>query len=136
MYSVFESEVRIRPDDIDMNNHLHSSKYIDYVLAARFEQMTNNYKMSMAEFIERGMTWMASEINIKFKRELKFEDGYAIVRTQVAEVNGAQAKVNFWVLKKVNLKEAASGYFLYTLVSTSTGRAVRIPEDIIKKYSI
>lgn len=136
MYSVFETEVRIRPDDIDMNNHVHSSKYIDYVLMARFDQMTNNYKMSMAEFIEKGMNWVASEVNIKFKRELKFEDGYTVIRTQLAEINGAQARVNFWVLKKSTMKEAASGFFLYTLVSLSSGRAMRIPEEIITKYSI
>ena len=38
-YSTFESELTVRPDDIDMNNHVHNSKYLDYVLAARYDQM-------------------------------------------------------------------------------------------------
>ncbi|MEM7013763.1 MAG: acyl-CoA thioesterase, partial [Verrucomicrobiota bacterium] len=33
-YSTFESELAVRPDDIDLNGHVHNSKYLDYVLAA------------------------------------------------------------------------------------------------------
>ncbi len=136
MYSIFESEVRIRPDDIDVNNHVHSSRYMDYVLAARYDQMENNYKMSMKEFLEKNLTWVISDVHLSFKRELKLEDKIVTVRTQIAEVGAAQARVNFWILKKENGKEAATGYFLYTLVSTVSGRPVRIPPEIVEKYSI
>ena len=54
-YSTFETDVAIRPDDIDMNNHVHNSKYLDLVLAARYDQMTRCYKMSMDEFIAMGL---------------------------------------------------------------------------------
>ena len=30
----FETELQVRPDDIDMNQHVHASRYHDYVLAA------------------------------------------------------------------------------------------------------
>jgi acyl-CoA thioester hydrolase/thioesterase-3 len=56
--SKFETILKVRPDDIDMNNHVHSSKYIDYVLAARYEQMEFNYKMPMQEFIKHGYGWV------------------------------------------------------------------------------
>jgi acyl-CoA thioester hydrolase/thioesterase-3 len=56
--SKFETILKVRPDDIDMNNHVHSSKYIDYVLAARYEQMEHNYKMPMQEFIKHGYGWV------------------------------------------------------------------------------
>jgi len=42
MNSIFETEITIRPDDIDLNNHVHNTKYLDYVQAARYEQMKNN----------------------------------------------------------------------------------------------
>ncbi|MGY0035466.1 acyl-CoA thioesterase [Pedobacter sp. NJ-S-72] len=38
-YSIFETALKVRPDDIDMFNHVHNSKYFDYVLAARYDQM-------------------------------------------------------------------------------------------------
>ncbi len=47
VYSKFETELALRPDDIDMNNHVHFSKYLDYVLAARHDQLKRCYKMSI-----------------------------------------------------------------------------------------
>jgi len=46
----FETEMQVRPDDIDMNQHVHGSRYFDYVLAARYDQMERCYKMPMQEF--------------------------------------------------------------------------------------
>ena len=37
VYSKFETELAVRPDDIDLYQHVHSTRYLDYVLAARFE---------------------------------------------------------------------------------------------------
>ena len=73
MYSIFETEITIRPDDIDLNNHVHNTKYLDYVQAARYEQMIKEYKMSMEEFHSLGYNWVASTAHIEFKRALIWE---------------------------------------------------------------
>lgn len=135
MYSIFETEIIIRPDDIDMNNHVHYSKYLDYLLMARYDQMTNNYKVSMEEFVKLGYSWVASTIHIDYKRELRLGDK-VIVKTQVDSYNGAQVKVNFWMVKKEINKITSEGYAVYTMVSIKNGRPVRIPDDIVAKYSI
>ena len=135
MYSVFETEIKIRPDDIDLNNHVHNTKYLDYVLAARYEQMINNYKMSMEEFHKLNYNWVVSATYIEYKRSLLLGNKI-VVRTQVDSVNGAQSKVKFWIVKKENEKIAAEGYLLYTMISLKSGRPVRIPDEIIKIYSI
>lgn len=54
----FETELGVRPDDIDMNQHVHASRYQDYVLAARYDQMARCYKMSMEEFFKAGLGWV------------------------------------------------------------------------------
>jgi len=135
MNSIFESEISIRPDDIDLNNHVHNTKYLDYVLAARYKQMIKDYKMSMKDFESLGYNWVVSITNIEYKRALNLDDKI-LVRTQMDSVNGAQCKVNFWVVKKENEKIAAQGHIIYTMISTKNGRPVRIPEEIINKYSI
>ncbi len=135
MYSEFESEISVRPDDIDMNNHVHNSKYFDYVLAARYEQMMRDYKMSMEEFHGLGYNWVVSASFIEFKRSLKMGDKI-LVRTRLDSVNGAQVKIKFKILIKSNEKIAAEGYLLYTMISLRSGRPVRITEEIIKKYTI
>ncbi len=53
-HSKFETELQVRPDDIDMNQHVHNTRYLDYVLAARYDLMERCYKMNMAEFIALG----------------------------------------------------------------------------------
>ena len=94
--SIFETEIIVRPDDIDMNNHVHNSKYLDYIQTARFIQMRDNYKVPMEEYIEKGLNWFASEVQLKYKREMKFGD-IAIVKTQVGEWSGAQVTIKVWV---------------------------------------
>jgi len=135
MNTIFSSEIKVRPDDIDLNNHLHNAKYLDYVQAARFEQMINDYKMPMDEFIEKGYNWVASAAQIDWKRPLKLGDT-AIVKTQMDSVNGAQCKVNFWIENKVTNKLVSEGHFIYTMVSVKSGRPVRITDEIIERYSI
>jgi len=136
LYSIFETEIIVRPDDIDMNNHVHNSRYLDYLLMARYDQMKKDYKVPMDEFINRGYAWVASATNIQFKREIKLGDK-VLVRTQLNSFSGAQVTINFWILiKRENEKVAAEGQGIFTLISTKNGRPLRIPEDIIEKYTI
>ena len=133
--TIFSSEIKVRPDDIDLNNHVHNAKYLDFVQAARFEQMVNDYKMPMEEFYEKGYNWVASASYIEWKRPLKLGDT-AIVKTQMDSVNGAQCKVNFWIENKETNKLVSEGHFIYTMISIKSGRPARITDDIIERYSI
>lgn len=134
-FSKFTSEISVRPDDIDMNNHVHNTKYLDYVLAARYEQMARDYRMSMEEFVKRGLGWVVSSCSVEFKRPLVLGDT-AIVKTGIVELGTTYGKVGFEIVRKATNKLSADGIFTYTLVNLSTGRAERIPEDIIQRYSI
>jgi acyl-CoA thioester hydrolase len=133
--SRFSSELQVRPDDIDMNQHVHASKYFDYVLAARYDQMARCYKMGMDEFLARGLGWFVRTSHIEYKRPLKMGDGF-IVTTWVSEISDDSVKVQFEIAKQANNKIAADGYCVYTLVSLQTGRAQDIPLDVAAKYSV
>ncbi len=133
--SIFETEIVVRPDDIDMNNHVHNSKYLDYIQTARFIQMRDNYKVPMEEYLGNGLNWFASEVHLKYKRELKFGD-VALVKTQVGQWSGAQVTINVWVYNKATNKIAVEGEMLYTLVSLATGRPTRIPDELIERHRI
>ncbi|MFA5832661.1 MAG: acyl-CoA thioesterase [Bacteroidota bacterium] len=134
-YSKFTSEVLVRPDDIDMNNHVHNSKYLELVLAARYEQMTRDYKMSMDEFIRRGLGWVVNTCFIQYKRPLVLGD-VAIVKTGILEFGTSSAKVGFEIFRKETNKLSADGYFDYTLVNLTSGRSEKLSEEIVQKYSI
>ena len=74
VYTKFESELAVRPDDIDMYQHVHSSRYMDYVLAARFDQMERCYGMPMAEFQKLGYGWVVASTQMHFRRPLVLGD--------------------------------------------------------------
>lgn len=134
-FSTFETDLVVRPDDIDMNNHVHNSKYLDYVLAARYDQMRRCYKMSMDEFIAMGVGWVVKTCFIEFKRPLVLGD-IITVRTAIEEVGESNVKVRFTILKKESGKLASDGYFEYTMVNLKTGRSEKIPTSVIEKYSV
>ena len=136
MYSIFETKVTVRPDDIDMNNHVHYSRYLDYILMARYDQMKKDYKVAMEEFVERGFSWVASEVNIQYKRPIFLEDGTITVRTQLEEFNGARVVINFWIVKGEKEKIAAEGQINYTMISVKSGRPTRVPDDIVEQYQV
>lgn len=131
----FETELQVRPDDIDMNRHVHGSRYFDYVLAARYEQMARCYKMSMEAFFEAGYAWFARTTHFDFKRPLGLGDWF-VVRTWIEEMFKDGVRVQFEILKKNNGKLVCDGYCDYTMVNAKTGRAETIPDWILEKYSI
>jgi YbgC/YbaW family acyl-CoA thioester hydrolase len=134
MYKTFESEHRVRPDDIDMYNHVHNSKYFDYVTAARYDQMDINYGMSMEAFIQRGFGWLVRTAHVDYKRPLTMGD-YFIVRTGIADINPKICRVNFSIIIKANGKVSCDGWFDFVLIDMKTGKGVEIPDDILAHYT-
>lgn len=131
----FETELQVRPDDIDMNQHVHGSRYFDYVLAARYDQMERCYQMSMAEFIKAGYGWFVRVAHVEFKRPLRLGERF-IVRTWVDEMFKDGVRVKFEIFKKPTDKLCCDGHFDYTMVSLRSGRAEIIPDWIVAKYSV
>ena len=133
--SKFETEIQVRPDDIDMNQHVHGSRYFDYVLAARYDQMTRCYGMAMEEFVRMGLGWYISTAHIVYKRALGLGESF-IVRTWIDEIQKTAVKVQFEIVRKTNGKLCCDGYFDYTLIRLATGRAEVIPDAVIAKYAV
>lgn len=135
VYTKFETELTVRPDDIDLYQHVHSTRYMDYVLAARFEQMERCYGMGMAEFSARGLGWFMSAATMHFKRPLGMGEKM-VVRCWIERFTGTGCTLRFEIDKRSNGKRAFDGSCDYTLVTLATGRATSLPEDIKAKYSI
>jgi YbgC/YbaW family acyl-CoA thioester hydrolase len=135
VYKTFETEHRVRPDDIDMYNHVHNSKYFDYVLAARYEQMETCYGMGMDIFIKRGFGWLVRTVYMDYKRPLKMSD-YFIARTGIDSIDERKCRVNFTILSKNTGKVCCDGWFDFVMIEMQTGKAALIPKDVIEHYQI
>lgn len=135
VYSKFETEMQVRPDDIDMYQHVHSSRYMDYVLAARFEQMERSYKMPMAEFQQHGYGWFMAATQMNFRRALGLGDRF-LVRTWIEKFSLIGLRVQFEIDRQAGGKRSCDGWCDYVMISVDTARPVRIPGWILRKYSI
>jgi acyl-CoA thioester hydrolase len=64
-----ESKVRIQYQDCDPFNHLNNSRYIDYIVAARTEQLLDNYGFNTAELAQKeGIGWVTVQTQISYFR--------------------------------------------------------------------
>ena len=135
VYAKFESELAVRPDDIDLYQHVHSTRYLDYVLAARFEQMERCYGMGMAEFSRRGLGWFMATAQIAFKRPLGLGDRM-IVRTWIESFSSHGCRVPFQIERADNRKLCCDGACDYVLVTLADGRPTPLPADVVEKYTI
>lgn len=135
VYSKFETELQVRPDDIDMYQHVHSSRYMDYVLAARFDQMERCYGMAMGEFQKLGYGWFMVGTQMRFCEALGLGERF-VVRTWIEKFTAIGLRVQFEIDRKANGRRCCDGWFDYVMVSLETAKAVRIPEFIRTKYSI
>ena len=133
-YRKFETEMGVRPDDIDMNNHVHNSTYLDYVLHARYDQMGRCYGMPMDEFVKRGWAWYVKAAHIEYKRPLALTDR-VLVRTWLDSFDDTDVRVGFEIYRKQTMKLAADGYLLNTMINIATGRSVTIPDWVINQYA-
>lgn len=133
--SKFETELQVRPDDIDMNQHVHGSRYFDYVLAARYDQMERCYKMSMQEFALEGLGWYIKTAHLDYKRPLRLGERFT-VRTWVDAIRRSEVAVKFEIVRQSNSKLCCDGYFDYSMINLQTGRAETIPDRIKEKYAI
>lgn len=135
MTTRFTSEIPVRPDDIDMFQHVHNSRYLDYIQAARYDQMIRCYKMSMEEFMIMGYGFVVKRAELNFKRPLIMGD-VMLISTQVKEFSGSDIIVEFEIVNKKNEKISCDGIMLYTMINLKTGRSEKVPEVIQQKFLI
>jgi acyl-CoA thioester hydrolase/thioesterase-3 len=133
-YSTFQTEYRVRPDDIDMYKHVHNSRYFDYVLAARYDQMERCYGMSMEKFMEQGFGWLVRTAYVDYKRALTLGD-YFTVTTGIESINEKICRVKFSINNKATKKVCCDGWFDFVMIAINTGKAVLIPADVIAHYT-
>lgn len=131
----FETEMQVRQDEIDMFRHVHSSKYLDYLLHARFDQMERCYGMAMEEFLKLGLGWVVKTSHIEYKRPLVLSEMFTVT-TWVESMGGSDVEIRFEMRKKETSKPAAAGWCTFTMTQLETGRAATIPNWIIEKYAI
>jgi len=59
---VLESKMKIRFHDCDPFNHLNNSKYLDYIMTARTDQLLEYYNLDVYKMAqEKGIGWVSAQ---------------------------------------------------------------------------
>ena len=135
LFSIFSSEFKVRPDDIDMFNHVHNSTYFDYVLAARYDQMERCYGMSLEEFLKQGYGWVVRTGFVDYKRSLGLGDEF-VVSTGIESINPKGCRVKFEIRNKKTNKVVCDGWFDYVMIDIQSGKSVKVSDEMIERYSV
>jgi acyl-CoA thioester hydrolase len=62
-----ESKARIRFPDCDPFNHLNNSRYIDYIINAREDQLLENYGFDVYQLaFEKGVGWVSAQTQVSY----------------------------------------------------------------------
>ncbi|HET8828402.1 MAG TPA: acyl-CoA thioesterase [Pelobium sp.] len=134
-YARFTTTHKVRPDDIDMFNHVHNSIYLDYVLAARYEQMELFYGMPMEKFLEMGYGWVVKTVQIDYKRPLSLGDQFS-VETGIISINKKGCRVTFEISNLKTKKTSTTGWFDFVMIDLKNGKGVEVSEEMIRLYSV
>ena len=134
-YSRFTTTHKVRPDDIDMFNHVHNSIYLDYVLAARYEQMERFYGMAIEKFLEMGFGWVVKAVQIDFKRALSLGDHFS-VETGIIEINKKGCRVTFEINNLKTGKTTTTGWFDFVMIDLKTGKSLLLSDEMIRVYTV
>ena len=135
MRQKFETEITVRPHEIDWNRHVNQSVYLDYLLHARVDQMKRCYKMPIESFFQRGYSWITKSISIEYISSVLMGETL-IVRTWIESLGKKSVTVRFQMLKREDGSLVTEGEGVYVLINAKTGKPEIIPDDIRAKYDI
>jgi len=64
---VLESKMKVRFHDCDPFNHLNNSRYIDYIMTARVDQLLDNYDFDIYRIArEESVAWVSAQTQVSY----------------------------------------------------------------------
>lgn len=107
---VIESKVRVRFPDCDPFNHLNNSRYIDYIINAREDQLLEAYEFDLYRLAkEQGISWVVAQNQIAYllpamlmetvtieSKLLSFDDKSLVVEALMWDEHKTALKAILW----------------------------------------
>jgi len=74
-----ESRIRVRFSDCDPFNHLHNSRYIDYMINTREDQVREHYGLDLHQLaLKQGIGWVSAQTQISYVQPAYLNEPVAI----------------------------------------------------------
>ncbi|MGH1338112.1 MAG: acyl-CoA thioesterase [Aureispira sp.] len=128
---VLSSQTRVRFQDADPYKHLNNSKYIDYLINAREDQVEEAYGLNFVEIAQqRNLGWVVAQQQIAYlKPAYVWETVY--IDSQLTQLSNRhlEAEIRMWDKDKKQLK--AFLWVRFVAVGVKEQRVKEHPEDLM-----
>lgn len=125
-----ESKARIRFKDCDPLGHLYNTRFIEYMLEAREDQLIEHYGLNLMDYAEqRKMTWVLIKHEILYLKEAKRNET-VIIKTQIIHTDDKSLIMEYqmWNEDRSHLKTILWSRFLH--IDLLTKKTNPYPKDV------
>jgi acyl-CoA thioester hydrolase len=132
MYSsVFKTSFRVMWADTDAAQVVHYSNYFKFFERAE-EEFYRHLGFGFTDMDERGLWFPRVEAFCQYKKPARFND-LLEVELAISELKEESVKFEFKVSNKETVTLLATGYVIAVAADKQTGKATKIPEEILVK---
>lgn len=134
MQKILESNTKIRFQDCDPFNHLNNSKYIDYFINAREDQVFDSYGIDIyMHSVTEGKSWVVNSNQIVYlKPAFLMEE--VLIQSQLIDFDETSllVEMKMWNKDKTSLKSVFWSRFVY--IDLKTQKRTSHPEGLMSLF--
>jgi YbgC/YbaW family acyl-CoA thioester hydrolase len=133
---VLESTAIIRFQDCDPFQHLNNTRYIDYFMNAREDQLDQFYNFRIFEvFQQTGHSWVVTKNQIAYLAPAIMQE-QVIIRTQLIHMSDSRIVVEGMMLDKNARRLKSVAWIEFAYVSLLDGRPVSHPDNLMDFFRV
>ena len=124
MNKILESKTKIRFQDCDPFKHLNNSKYIDYLINAREDQLIENYSFDYLNIAQtQGVGWVTGSNQIAYLKSANLSE-IVTIQSQIIKLTPLSTLVEFRMYNedKTELKSVMWSNFIHISMETMRSR--------------
>ena len=134
MEKLLKKIVKVRFQDCDPLNHLNNSKYIDYFINAREDQILENYQLDIYEHLKTtGQTWVVASNQIAYLKPAMLNEN-VLITSKLINYSGKSilVEMQMWDKDHRHLKSVFWSKFVYFNVKTQ--QSVQHSDDLTRLF--
>jgi acyl-CoA thioester hydrolase len=131
---VFQFERTAAPEEIDELGHVNNQVYLEWLMDAATRHSAA-VGWDLARLIKMGEGWVVRRHEIDYLTPVKLGEK-VLMRTWVETAERASSERHYEVVRASDGRNVCRGSTMWVWINYRTGRPTRIPEAVIKDFSL
>jgi len=129
----FATQIRVRYRDVDMQQVVHNSQYLNYAEIARIEYLRDR-GLPYQEVVSRyNLEMVVAESHCDYRRPARFDD-LLTVRVGVGGIGNSSFTVEYVIHREATEEVIALIHTHHVCVDRERWKPVRIPEEVLELF--